>query len=137
MEAPGISQTAAEGDQAAPRALVPPALLEKLKLLPLRERELSTLRQIHQHHLRWIQAAQELMVRLSNSTDIPEALDALLKSLVEEFGFDISMASSPGSVAAGDPVRDLTPADHVFLQSVLAQAGSSKELVISKGEEIT
>ncbi len=40
---------------------VPPALLEKLKLLPLRERELVTLRQIHQHHLRWIQGSQELM----------------------------------------------------------------------------
>ena len=91
----------------APRSVelaAPAALLEKLKLLPLRERELATLRQVHQHHLRWIEGAQALMGRLTQATSIPEGLDVLLKSLVREFGFDISYASTPGSEMAGDAV---------------------------------
>src|SRR6266550_4616897 len=86
---------------------IPPALLEKLKLLPLRERELVTLRQTHQHLLRWIQGSQKLVVRLTDASTISEARSALLRSLVEEFGFDISAASTPKCLLAGDPVQEL------------------------------
>ncbi len=115
---------------------VPPALLEKLKLLPLRERELVTLRQIHQHHLRWIQGSQELMVRLSNASTIPEGQGALLRSLVEEFGFDISGASMPETVLAGDPVHELTATDRLLFEQVINEVRRTRSLVISQGEDL-
>src|SRR5262249_10464668 len=98
------------------------------KLLPLRERELVTLRKTHQHLLRWIQGSQELMVRLTNSSTVAEARTALLKSLVEEFGFDISAAYTPASLLAGDPVEELTAADRLFFDAVIVEvrrAGAS------------
>jgi signal transduction histidine kinase len=112
------------------------ALLEKLKLLPLRERELSTLRQTHQRQLSWIEGAQQLMVRLTNATTIPEAEGALLQSLVGEFGFDISGAFTSTRVLAGDPVRDLTPVDLAFFEKVAREVRSTRGLVISRGLDI-
>lgn len=117
-----------------PDAGIPPALLEKLKLLPLRERELVTLRQTHQHLLRWIQGSQELMVRLTDASTIPEARAALLRSLVEEFGFDISGASSPENLLAGDPVQELTLADRSFFDEVTSEVRRARALVISRAD---
>jgi signal transduction histidine kinase len=113
---------------------IPPALLEKLKLLPLRERELVTLRQTHQHLLRWIQGSQELTVRLTDASTIPEARTALLRSLVEEFGFDVSAASTPECLLAGDPVEQLTAADRLFLDDVANEVRRARALVISQGD---
>src|SRR5262245_38257050 len=110
---------------------IPAALLEKLKLLPLRERELVTLRQTHQHLLRWIQGSQELMVRLTNASTIPEAQAALVKSLVEEFGFDVSGVAD---LLAGDPVQELTTADRVFVDDVTNAVRRARTLVIVTGE---
>jgi signal transduction histidine kinase len=115
---------------------VPAALLAKLKLLPLRERELSTLRQVHQHHLRWIEGAQELMARLTSAGSIPEAVDTLLSSLVREFGFDISFASSSASEIAGDAARELTPADRQFFAQVVDEVKRAGSVVVAKGESI-
>ncbi len=117
-----------------PDAGIPPALLEKLKLLPLRERELVTLRQTHQHLLRWIQGSQELMVRLTDASTIPEARVALLRSLVEEFGFDISGSSSPENLLAGDPVQELTLADRSFFDEVTSEVRRARALVISRAD---
>jgi signal transduction histidine kinase len=117
------------------RAQIPPELYEKLKLLPLRERELATLRQLHQNQLRWIEATGELMVRLSHASTTKEAEVALLKSLVQEFGFDISGSSTPGFFE-GDPVRELTPVDSRFFNEVVREVRSSRSLVISRGEGI-
>jgi signal transduction histidine kinase len=119
---------------AGERGGIPPGLLEKLKLLPLRERELSTLRQQHQHQLRWLEATGELMVRLTHASTTAEAEEALLKSLVQEFGFDISGSSTPGSALEGDPVRDLTTTDRQFFDLVVGEVRRSKALVISQGE---
>jgi signal transduction histidine kinase len=109
---------------------VPQALLDKLKLLPLRERELSTLRQTHQHQQRWIEGTQELMVRLTTAVSIPEALDGLIQSLVQEFGFDISGASTEHDLFAGDAAQSLRAADRGFLAEVIARARESRELVV-------
>jgi signal transduction histidine kinase len=117
-------------------AIVPASLLEKLKLLPLRERELSTLRQTHQRQLSWIEGAQQLMVRLTNAATIPEAEDALLQSLVGEFGFDISGAFTSTRVLAGDPVLELTPVDLAFFEKVAHEVRSTRGLVISRGLDI-
>jgi signal transduction histidine kinase len=114
-------------------AAVPAALLAKLKLLPLRERELSTLRQLHQHQVRWIEGAQELMVRLANASTIPQAVHALVNSLVQEFGFDLSGASTPAMLLAGDPLEQLTSVDHSFIEAVIQQTRQSRVLVISEG----
>jgi signal transduction histidine kinase len=122
-------ESPAQGTQTA----IPPALLEKLKLLPLRERELSTLRQLHQHQLRWIEGAQELMVHLANASTIPEALQALVTSLVQEFGFDLSGASTPVKLLAGDPVEQFTGVDHAFIDAVVRQTRQARALVISEG----
>lgn len=117
-------------------AAVPAALLAKLKLLPLRERELTTLRQVHQHHLRWIEGAQELMARLTAVASIPDAVDTLLHALVREFGFDISFASSRGSAITGDAAQQLTAADRVFFDSVVAEVKRSGGLVVTQGEAV-
>jgi signal transduction histidine kinase len=113
-------------------ANVPPALLEKLKLLPLRERELSTLRQTHQHQQRWIEGTQELMVRLTTALSLREAIDGLVKALVNEFGFDISGASTDHDLFAGDAAQSLTAADSAFLADVMLRARESGELVVAE-----
>jgi signal transduction histidine kinase len=76
------------------------------------------------------------MVRLTSAGTIPEAEEALLQSLVGEFGFDISAAFTSTRLLAGDPVRDLTEADLAFFQSVAREVRSKRELVISSGTEI-
>jgi len=132
---PERSAAPVEKEPAADPAL-PPALLQKLKLLPLRERELSTLRQLHQHQVRWIEGAQQLMVALTSASSIPDAQYALLDALVQEFGFDISGASTPKTLLAGDPVADLTEADRSFFEAVVSEVTRGRALVVSEGSEI-
>lgn len=127
----------ATGAPAGARTVVPPALLEKLKLLPLRERELSTLRQAHQHQQRWIEGTQELMVRLTKAASLQEALDGVIKSLVQEFGFDISGASTHSDLFAGDAAHFLTAVDEAFLADVVGRARASGELVVTENTGTT
>jgi signal transduction histidine kinase len=111
---------------------VPAALLDKLKLLPLRERELATLRQAHQHQQLWIEGTQELMVRLANASSIPEAVLGLAKSLVHEFGFDISCVATADNLLAGDAANALTAADQAFMQELIARVRASGELAVAE-----
>jgi signal transduction histidine kinase len=93
---------------------------------------LSTLRQKYQHQLQWIEGSQQLMVRLTTASSVPEAVAGLVKSLVQEFGFDLSGAATEENLLAGDAAEVLTAADHSFIQEVVLQVRRSRELVIAE-----
>ncbi len=112
-----------------------PELLAKLRLLVVRERELATLRQVHEQHLRWIQAGQQLMAQLARTSSLGEAIGTLVTSLVAEFRYDMAGALSPPSLS-GDPVHALTTVDRHFIDQVLTQAKHTGDLVVSEGTEI-
>lgn len=129
----GAAPAGVNRDIASPA--VPPMLLEKLELLPLRERELSTLRQAHQQQLRWIEGTQQLMVRLTTATSLPEALDGLVRSLVDQFGFDLSAVVTNEVLTAGHAASCLTPGDREFLDETIVVVRERHDLVVREAPD--
>ena len=70
----------------------PAALMEKLRLLLVRERELGSLRQEYHAYRTWMEKVHGVTLRLANHTDRDQVLEQLVQSLVSDFAFEYASA---------------------------------------------
>jgi len=104
--------------------------MEKLRLLLVRERELSALRQEYSAYRTWMEKIHSVTLRLASHTDREQLLAQLVNSLVSDFAFEYAAAvSETFHVAAGTAPE--TASDFGLLTRAIAEARSTGEIDIT------
>jgi signal transduction histidine kinase len=108
----------------------PATLMEKLRLLLVRERELGTLRQDYQAFRAWIEKVHGITLRLADHGDRDQVLAALVQSLVSDFAFEYAAAiSETFHVSAGAAPE--TAADFGLLSRAVAEARATGQIDVT------
>ncbi len=108
----------------------PAALMEKLRLLLVRERELTSLRQEYHGYRAWMEKVHATSLRLAELPDREQVLSQLVAALVADFTFEYAAAiSGHFHVAAGAAPE--TAADFGLLTQAVAEARASGQIAVS------
>ena len=104
--------------------------MEKLRLLLVRERELSGLRQEYTAYRSWMEKIHTVTLRLASHTGRDELLRALVTSLITDFAFEYAAAiSHTFSHAAGNLPETAT--DFGLLTRAVAEARATGDIDIT------
>ena len=104
--------------------------MEKLRLLLVRERELSSLRQEYSAYRTWMEKIHSVMLRLATHNDRGQMLQQLVASLVSDFSFEYAAAiSETAQIAAGTAPE--TASDFGMLTRAIADARSTGDIGVT------
>ena len=107
--------------------------MEKLRLLLVRERELSALRQEYSAYRTWMEKIHSVTLRLASHTDRDQLLAQLVTSLVGDFAFEYAAAvSETFQLAAGTAPE--TASDFGLLTRAIAEARATGEIDITTAQ---
>ncbi len=104
--------------------------MEKLRLLLVRERELSAMRQEYHGYRTWMEKVHGVMLQLATHTDRRQMLAQLVGSLVSDFTFEYAAAISETAQLAAGAVPE-TAADFGLLTRAIADARATGNIDIT------